>query len=171
MRIFIGSPIGITPEIETMAKSLSYLPGLRFTGINNFHLTYLFLGKIDVNKARHIIEQLKKISGNKISARFSGIRYFPNVQIPRLIAIIPESPYFMNLHNSILGLLPEYKNIDRQFSPHITVARLKNGTLLPDISKLGNIHGILSIDQICLFKSTLTHEGSLYERVYCKRLA
>lgn len=172
MRMFIASPVHITPEIESTVNSLSNIQNLKLTGINNFHITYLFLGEINVNEANHIIGQLKQISSNKISARVSGIMAFPNISHPRVIVIVAESPCLLNLHDSVLRLLPEYKNIGRKFLPHITIARVKNGTTLPDISRLSTTlsttHGRVSIKEMCLFKSVLTYEGPLYERIYCR---
>ena len=40
------------PEIEPIMVSISNIQNLKVVGLNNFHLTYLFLGEINRNKRR-----------------------------------------------------------------------------------------------------------------------
>jgi 2'-5' RNA ligase len=167
MRMFIASPVKITPEIESIVNGLSSNENLKITGLNNFHLTYLFLGEISLKESNSIIKKLERISTNTFQAKISSITAFPDFHHPRVIVLVLESPFFYDLYNSILKVLPEYRNSRREFMPHITIARVKNRNTAPDVSRLVISEGMLLIDQLCLFKSTLTPEGPLYERIYC----
>ena len=167
MRMFIASPLKITPGIESIVNELSGNRNLRITGLNNFHLTYLFLGEVDPRESNRIVVNLEKIFSNKFRAKISGITLFPDIYHPRIIVLILESPFFNDIYNSILRLLPEYQNSNREFLPHITIARIRNGSVAPRVSKLAIPDELISIDQLCLFKSVLTREGAVYERIYC----
>ena len=71
------------------------------------------------------------------------------------------------IYNRISLLLSEYANNEKKFLPHITIARVRNVNPIPDISLLPIEEGMLPIDELCLFKSILTREGSIYERIWC----
>ena len=167
MRMFIGSPAKMIPEIEPIMASISNIQNLKVVGLNNFHLTYLFLGEINLKETEHIVMELNKISCKRFSAKFSGIRALPNIYHPRVIVLSLESPHLDQLYNSISLLLPEYANDEKKFLPHITIARVRNVNPIPDISLLPIEEGMLPIDELCLFKSILTREGSIYERIWC----
>ena len=167
MRMFIGSPAKMIPEIEPIMVSISNIQNLKVVGLNNFHLTYLFLGEINLKETEHVVMELNKISCKKFSAKISGIKALPNIHHPRVIVLLLESPYLDQLYNRISLLLPEYANNEKKFLPHITIARVRNGNPIPDISRLPIGEGMLPIDELCLFKSILTREGSIYERFWC----
>ena len=167
MRMFIGSPAKMIPELEPIMAIISNMQNLRAVGLNNFHLTYLFLGEINLKETEHIVMELNKISCKKFSAKISGIRALPNIYHPRVIVLSLESSHLDQLYNSISLLLPEYANNEKKFLPHITIARVRNRNSIPDISRLPTGEGMLPINELCLFKSILTREGSIYERIWC----
>ena len=170
MRMFIGSPAKMIPEIEPIMAIISNMQNLRAVGLNNFHLTYLFLGEINPKEMDHVVMELNKISCKKLSAKVSGIRALPNIYHPRVIVLSLECPYLDQLYNRISLLLPEYANGEKKFLPHITIARVRNGTAIPDISRLPIVEGMLQINELCLFQSILTPEGAIYERIWCGQL-
>ncbi|WP_298279741.1 RNA 2',3'-cyclic phosphodiesterase [Ferroplasma sp.] len=167
MRMFIASPVKLTREIEDIIKVLSGNKNLRVTEPNNFHLTYLFLGDVNIMESNRITSEMKNISGKKFGAKISGMTAFPDIYHPKVIALVLESQFFEVLYNSILKRLPEYKNSNRGFLPHITIARVRNRGTMPWISHMVIQNETLGIDRICLFKSTLTREGPIYESIYC----
>jgi 2'-5' RNA ligase len=167
MRMFIGSPAKMIPELEPIMAIISNMQNLRAVGLNNFHLTYLFLGEINLKETEHVVMELNKISCKKFPAKISGIRALPNIYHPRVIVLSLESPHLDQLYNSISLLLPEYANNEKKFLPHITIARVRNRNSIPDISRLPTGEGMLPINELCLFKSILTREGSIYERIWC----
>ena len=99
-----------------------------------------------------------------------GNRDISGMEVPfltRAIVILLESPYLDQLYNRISLLLSEYANNEKKFLPHITIARVRNRNSIPDISRLPTGEGMLPINELCLFKSILTREGSIYERIWC----
>lgn len=144
------------PELEPIMASIYNIQNLKVVRLNNFHLTYLFLGEINLKETDHIVMELNKISCKKFSAKISGIRALPNIYHPRVIALQLESPDLDQLYNRISLLLPEYTNNENKFLPHITIARVRNGTPIPDISRLPIWEGMLPIGQL-----PLAHAGGL----------
>ena len=170
MRMFIASPIKLNLELESYISGLSGTENLRVTEFNNVHLTYLFLGEIDLKEANHIEEELKKISLNKFSAKISGITAFPDALHPRVIVMVLEGDYIYKLYNSIIKLFPGYDRDRRKFMPHITIARIRKGSAGPDMSNFTVHNDIVAIDEVCLFRSVLTRNGAVYEKVSCRGL-
>ena len=169
MRMFIASPVRITPEIESLINSLFNKENFRIIEPNNIHITYLFLGEVNENESCYISGKLEKIIINKISARICGISAFPGINRPRVIVISLESPHLNEVYNSIIDVLPEYKRNNTKFLPHITIARVRKSSIRPDISGLYMDDETLLIDEICLFKTNLTHDGAVYERIMCNK--
>ncbi len=170
MRMFIASPVRLSREIESSINGISSTENLRVTEFNNIHLTYLFLGEIDLKEANHIQEELTKISVNKFSTKISGITAFPDTLHPRVIVMVLESLYIYNLYNSIIKVFPEYDRDRRKFMPHITIARIRKGSACPDLSNFPVHNGMVEINEVCLFRSLLTRSGAVYEKVSCRGL-
>ncbi|WMT50433.1 MAG: RNA 2',3'-cyclic phosphodiesterase [Ferroplasma sp.] len=169
MRMFIASHIRITPEIESLVKSLSSNKNLKVTALNNFHLTYLFLGDISSKESDRVADEIKKISGVKFTVKISGITAFPDINHPRVIVLVLKSEFLSEIYNSILRLLPEYENSNQKFLPHITIARARKSGVGLGILSPAVPDGALTIDNLCLIKSVLTREGPVYQSVYCKK--
>jgi 2'-5' RNA ligase len=170
MRMFIASPISLNQEIKSSIINIFCMENARSTEFNNIHLTYLFLGDINLTEANHIKEELKKISVNKFTAKISVIIAFPDTGHPRVIVMFLESLYIYNLYNSIIKLFPAYDGDRRKFMPHITIARIRKGSACPDLSNFPVHNSIVEINEVCLFMSLLNRSRVVYEKVSCRGL-
>jgi 2'-5' RNA ligase len=127
-RLFTGVEIP-----AAIAERLSYLrgglAGARWIDRENYHLTLRFIGDIDMIAAEAVAEGLSRIRRRPFSLRIRGVGALGTRKPKAVVAEIEPSPALMELqaeHERIiqrLGLPPE----GRKFTPHVTIARLRNG--------------------------------------------
>ncbi len=125
-RLFTGLEIP-----ETVARSLSTLrgglPGARWIDPENYHLTLRFIGDIDGALARDIAYMLRSIRHPEFDLRLEGLDAFGGRKPRAVIASVPSTRPLFELqanHERLLqrvGLAPE----GRKFTPHVTLARLR----------------------------------------------
>lgn len=168
-RVFIAIPL----DKQLSRLLLKHVPqGLKTLPRRSLHITLLFLGNVEEGG----IEQLKAVLDNLQSAsfelNFSHVGLFPNADRPRLLAAGFEESAMaqelcVNLQNVIrqLGLAVD----ERPYRPHITLARLKyrrriSFTAVPLIEKI-------CVNEIVLYKSTLSSDGAHYTVLHKKGLA
>lgn len=106
----------------------------RYPDIDKMHLTLQFLGDgITHHRSDDIIEALKKIEYEQFEIECTGVGAFPKANSAKVLWVGVKSDKLsllaseVNKNVSSLGLIP-----DREFSPHITIARCKFPS---DISK------------------------------------
>lgn len=178
MRYFIA--IGLPGQIRTQARSVqTNLKSLgldaKWVEFDNLHLTLKFLGQIEeanVSLAKQILSKISSFA-KPFSLELSCPGVFPSLRRPRVLWLGVEpldAPVriirFLDEECARLGILPE----KREPHPHITLARLrsfKNAQKLEErfrnfqISKLS-----WQVENISLFKSTLTYKGPIYEEIF-----
>ncbi|WP_457573326.1 RNA 2',3'-cyclic phosphodiesterase [Desulfolithobacter sp.] len=143
------------------------LPGARWVPPEQLHLTLRFIGDVDGGVFADIREALAGVRSESFSLRIKGVGFFPPRKRPRVIwAGIEPSEELILLYKRIestllnCGLPPE----GRKFSPHITLARLKNTPLSRVTAFLGQ-HALLAsrsftIDRFLLYSSVLGRSGA-----------
>jgi RNA 2',3'-cyclic 3'-phosphodiesterase len=117
---------------RTVAVGLSLLkgglPGARWIEPENFHITLRFVGDIDDRRADDLAEAMDRISAAPFPLSVRGLSVFGSKNPHSLIACIEPHPALLALYADIerlcqrLGLPAD----PRRFTPHITIARLKN---------------------------------------------
>ncbi|WP_267929093.1 RNA 2',3'-cyclic phosphodiesterase [Desulfolithobacter dissulfuricans] len=125
------------------------------------------MGDVDGGVFADIREALAGVRSDFFSLRIKGVGFFPPRKRPRVIwAGIEPSEELILLHKRIettlvgCGLSPE----GRKFSPHITLARLKNTPLSRVTCFLGQ-HALLAsrtftVDRFLLYSSVLGRSGA-----------
>jgi len=128
MRLFVAIDLPESVK-ERLALLCCGLPGARWVDPDQIHLTLRFIGEVDGGLFRDIRDVLAATEGECFSLQLSGIGFFPPRGKPRVIwAGLQKNESLLKLRNRMesqlvdLGLEPE----GRKFSPHITLARLKN---------------------------------------------
>jgi RNA 2',3'-cyclic 3'-phosphodiesterase len=126
-RLFTGLEIP-----ENVAFDLSFMqggiPGARWIDAKHFHLTLRFIGDIEMGLARDIMDALAGVDVKPFRLALKGVGVFGGKQPHSLYAGIEESAELRRLQAlherlcQVLGLPPE----GRKYSPHVTLARLKN---------------------------------------------
>jgi RNA 2',3'-cyclic 3'-phosphodiesterase len=126
-RLFTGLEIP-----ERVAQSLSLLrgglPGARWIDAENYHLTLRFIGDVDDNVAHEIAWVMGEVRRKQFELRLEGLSSFGGRRPRAVFASVKASPPIMELqaeHERLLrriGLEPE----GRKYTPHITLARLRD---------------------------------------------
>jgi 2'-5' RNA ligase len=170
MRTFIASPINVDGEIKDLLKHVSMLPSLRVPNTVELHLTYLFMGEVDEIEAQNMAESVLKPVIRRIESGFSGITAFPDASRPRVLVLLLDNPEIAGIYRSVSEILPRYAAGSKKFVPHITIGRFGKSPVMPDIKKLKIPENKVLIDRVCLYRSTLTSSGPLYENLACNQL-
>ncbi len=104
------------------------LPGARWIDTENYHITLRFIGDIDSHLADDIAYALDKVSRSAFSISLSGVSCFGGKKPHSVFAGVAPSTGLSQLQAEQericqrLGLGAD----PRKFTPHITLARLKN---------------------------------------------
>lgn len=137
------------------------LPGARWVEPDQMHLTLRFIGDVDSTVFKDVREALTAVHGDPFPLQLEGIGFFPPRGLPRVVWVgIKKSEQLVQLRNRIesvlvrAGLEPE----GRKYSPHITLARLKN----TPASKIG---AFLAHNGLFMTEEFMVNEFLLYSSV------
>ena len=148
--------------------------GIRWESIEKIHLTLTFLGDTEAAMIPDIesilFDAASRQEGFKIA--FEGAGVFPNLRKARVLWIgLKRNQNLDGLHADIenrfesIGVPKE----DRRFSPHLTIARIKDARQAKPIieqhlaSEFGPI--VSPVNQITLYESKTLRSGSNYSVV------
>lgn len=181
IRTFVAIPLNheIECHLDQLAQRLQgaiAVPAVRWVAPKNIHLTLKFLGDVDEARIEDIREALRRAitPASSFSLRVSGMGCFPNIRRPRIVwAGVQEPSGALKLladqvesELSRLGFARE----EREFSPHLTLGRVRRDISPNAMRKLGrtieNLHplpiGEQLVDAIHLFRSDLRPAGPVY---------
>lgn len=162
--VAIDPPLGIRERLTALCCGL---PGARWVEPEQLHLTLRFIGEVDGSMLHPVQEALAEVRAQALSLQLEGIGFFPPRGSPRVVWVgIRKNEQLLRLHNRIesvlvrAGLEPE----DRKYSPHITLARLKN----TPASRIGAYlaqHGLFGteefpVNEFLLYSSVLNSRGA-----------
>jgi 2'-5' RNA ligase len=168
LRLFVG--IGFPPELKLRLSLLcSGVPGAKWVDPGNFHLTLRFIGEIGEDVAADIDDALSRLRARRFTLQIAGTGVFGGEKPRSLWVGVERSPELAGLRDKVeqalirIGLSPE----PRKFSPHVTLARLRD----PPLDKL---HGFLAehaqfradplrVEGFSLIASFQTKSGAVYE--------
>lgn len=126
-RLFTG--LEIPDELgDTIASLRGGLSGARWIDPENYHITLRFIGDIDERTANDVADMLSGIQRRTFQISIGGLGVFGKERPHSVYAsILPsrELDELQNEHEKLIrrcGLPPEA----RKFTPHITLARLRN---------------------------------------------
>jgi len=181
MRTFIA--IDLPKDIkETLADLEEQLKtcaaDVKWVAPKNIHLTLKFLGEIEEDKLEKINQILEEVA--KTNTTFSlgifSLGAFPKINFPRIIWVgvnqgknqVEELAKELEDKIAKIGIAKE----KRPFSSHITLGRIRSGLnrekLVQSLIQHSGLEGKnlqFLVTKICLFKSTLTSGGPVYEAV------
>jgi 2'-5' RNA ligase len=172
-RLFFAIPItkGLYPKIGRLEDEIEKKFKVNWIPLQNLHLTILFLGNIDINYLPKIFEIIDRayIENKEIfrplNLRVKKIDYGPPGK-KRMIWLYIEKNEKLKL---IKNILEEYLQIEkipyqkeeREFLPHINLARLKNFKDLPEIKK--DLNWAIILNELNLYESYLEKPFARYE--------
>lgn len=155
---------------QELARICLGLPGARWVAAEQIHLTLRFIGAVDGGVFQDIREGLADIESACFAMRLSGLGFFPPRKQPRVLwaGVEPEAPV-VALRNRVestlvrLGLTPE----GRKFSPHVTMARLRD-TPLAKVTRYLAGNALFAgtefeVARFHLYSSVLTGQGAVHQ--------
>jgi RNA 2',3'-cyclic 3'-phosphodiesterase len=184
MRLFlaINLPAEVVAEIDRQVAPLrEAAPGLRWIPPEKWHLTVRFIGEEPLERVAPIREALDAATRNHAAATLSlgGVGAFPNFRRARVIWLgIAPDPKLEMVHHDIelacvaLGMEPE----GRPFRPHVTLARVPEGTGEPVLRALSRAaravrySDVIEGGAVDLMASELAPDGPRYRILHSSPL-
>jgi 2'-5' RNA ligase len=174
VRLFVA--LDIPEAVRTAIKSLiGELKPLddswKWVRTVNLHVTLKFLGEVAPDKLTKIVEALRTApAAGPVVLTFRGLGFFPNEHRPRVLWVGMDAP------QSLIGLAAAveatlvgvgFAREEREFTPHLTLARSKNGTVSPQlreaIATLSAMQfGMMDASTFHLVESRLKSSGPEY---------
>jgi 2'-5' RNA ligase len=128
-RLFTG--IEIPDDVgRALATLRGGLPGARWIDPENYHITLRFIGDVDDVVAREVASLLGQVHRAAFETRVDDLKSFGGRKPRALIATLASVQALMELraeHERLLqrvGLEPD----GRKFTPHVTLARLRESS-------------------------------------------
>ena len=143
------------------------------------HLTLKFLGNILPKLVTEITRAIKESSEgiSPFRLELSSLGAFPNLKQPRVVwvGICGEVDHLLRLQQNVDSALTSlgFAKEERPFTPHLTLARIKQGTSSTQIKNFGELvmsnnfeRGYsLEVRAVNLMRSQLTPQGAIYTRL------
>ena len=179
MRSFIAldvpGPVSdyLSGVIERLAKMTRGVKWVKKAGI---HITLKFLGEIDDEAAAVLHDTLAPIGSqfSRIMVSLKEIDAFPSRRRARVVVVklgngVEEAKaLFADMEARLAGFA--FKKEEREFTPHITLGRLKLPAPFPNGDAPALERMEFAIDRMVLYKSTLTPSGALYSPIWTIKL-
>jgi 2'-5' RNA ligase len=170
-RLFVA--IDLPDEVKNAVDGIVSrdLPGARRVPLEQLHLTLRFIGDADEQMFQAVKKELATVRGTPFSLSIKGVGHFPPKREPRVLWVgMEESWQLRDLQKRIEHSLSNagVAADERSFSPHITIARLRESPLAK-VESLEERHrefsaGPFSVDGFYLYSSLLNREGAIHRR-------
>ncbi|MEW6424661.1 MAG: RNA 2',3'-cyclic phosphodiesterase [Bacillota bacterium] len=156
-------------------KLMSANADARWVEEENLHLTLQFLGNVEAQKTGLLIANMQSflVGFSAFRLRLGGLGFFPNARRPRVFwaGIAGDLAALRRLHEHVqkANRLSGFPAEERDFRPHLTLARLRSNRglndLLAAVQELGAAVadlGELPVTSVDLMKSELSPRGPAY---------
>jgi RNA 2',3'-cyclic 3'-phosphodiesterase len=178
-RLFIALSLDLSVREslnETADFLKNYLDSLKIVQMENFHITMKFLGELNEKTSVQIAESFAKIKfdENEIPFSLKGLGMFRNDSGGAIWAGIESDMKALKKIQSVIEAFTSsfgFEKDRRNFIPHITLARLRTGTILPEeiLSYIKNNSSTFYSDgafsRAVLYESKLQPSGPVYKEI------
>jgi 2'-5' RNA ligase len=144
----------------------------RWVRIEGMHVTLKFIGEVPPEKIEPVKASLSQIHFPNFPLKFRGVGFFPNERRPRVLwAGIEAGEELGALAAAVetslepLGIAKEQRN----FSPHLTLARFDTARHKPSASAFDHLHEAISKSGPLEFGSSTASEFHLYQSILKRR--
>jgi 2'-5' RNA ligase len=159
--------------LETLRRRAAEgAPGARLTWVpaDRMHLTLRFIGEVEDTMAAAVITALREpIAVEPFTVRWEGLGSFPPRGAPRVLWVgvaegtdgLVRAEAAVSARLEALGIPGE----ERPYSPHLTLARVREPAGLKSASLFQGLSGALGstrVQAITLFRSHLSPKGPTY---------
>jgi 2'-5' RNA ligase len=175
MRLFTGLdlPGDVVANLEELLRRLKPAARIQWSPPANLHVTTKFIGEWPEARLGELKATLAGLPGRAvIPVRIRRVGFFPNPHSPRSFWCgieapgLPELAADTDLATAALGVARD----KRAFSPHLTLARIKQGVELQPLREalaaLATLEfGGFPAVSFFLYQSTLRPAGSVYTKL------
>ena len=166
-RLFTG--VEIPPEVaQALATLRGGLPGARWIGPENYHVTLRFIGDVDDDIAHEVESLLGRVRRGPFDLRIEGLTSFGSKKPRAVVASVEPSSPLMEAQAEQermmqrIGLEPE----GRKYTPHVTLARLRDASTR-DVAEYLSARGhfrskAFPVSRFVLFSSRASVGGGPY---------
>lgn len=176
MRIFIAVdlPSEIKEKILSYCESISPLcSNIKWVERENFHLTLKFMGEINEKEFELVKTCVSCVAREfkPFNITLSGTGFFPDEKNLKIVWIGTDGgcENLLDLYQELENCL-ETDGFDREskpFSPHLTIGRVKKNKKASISKSMPDIENEeIEVSRVSVFKSTLTPNGPIYEKLY-----
>jgi 2'-5' RNA ligase len=163
MRLFlaIDIPKRAKDDIISIQKKLKPHVNAKYVERENLHITLKFFGEVE---KVDLLNPLKEIKFKPFHILLSELGAFPSVKYAKVIWVGIDKGFdeITKLHSEIESKIHFEK--DRNFHPHITIARVKSK--IEDKQILSkSLNNEFEARQFVLYRSTLTPSGPVYQKL------
>jgi 2'-5' RNA ligase len=166
-------------EVIGQLKSAGGQTGVKWVDPRSIHLTLKFLGDVDADRLDEITVALAEAARRipRFRLAVAGLGVFPNPGRVRVawVGVSGETDVLERLQRRVESALARlgFSAESRRFTPHLTLARVRERASPQERQKLGQLagstsfesrHGI-SVDAVHLMRSQLTGQGAIYSRI------
>ena len=164
---------------QLQARLKSSAPSVKWVGSQGIHITLQFLGGVPASKLGAITQAVEKAAVGipPLRLEVKGLGVFPNLRRVRVIWVgltgelepLQQLQKRIEVNLSPLGFKPE----GRQFTPHLTLGRVRENATPLEREKLGQLVAGVKFDavtpinakSVSLMRSQLTSEGAVYSSI------
>ncbi len=170
----IDLPDCLRPQLALVQGELKRSDAdVRWVPVGNIHLTLKFFGNLPDSEVDPIAQAAREVAQQQapFQLQVTAAGAFPSPKSPRVVwlglggDLIPLAQMYHRLEKAFaaLGHLPE----GRPFNPHLTLGRVKSPAnrhrLAQILERLPPLEWPpFKVNEIILFRSTLTPQGSIY---------
>jgi 2'-5' RNA ligase len=176
MRLFTGIdlPNDVRERLDVLITHLRGTAHIKWSPAYNLHITTKFIGEWPAERLDELIDRLHQVPReNRIDICVQGVGWFPDPRRPRVFwAGIQASPSLEKLARDTEQTLAEIGVAveNRPFSPHLTLARIKDPVPLHGLQKAvselkSTDFGRFTAPSFYLYRSQLGAGGSVYTKL------
>jgi len=176
IRCFISVDVedsGLLQVIQNLQKKVEETQNIvKTVEVENMHLTLRFLGELPQPAVKRIMDGLKSLNFKPFKIEFKGLGVFPNIGYVRVVWVgVGEGvDKLEELHGKVNGILKKLGFGGEEFSPHLTIARVKAVKNKPGLVRLLDEYrdtsfGYMDVSSVRLKRSTLTSKGPIYNTI------
>ncbi|MBN2323177.1 MAG: RNA 2',3'-cyclic phosphodiesterase [Spirochaetes bacterium] len=177
MRIFAAADISepVRRELARLLQGFRKIdPGIKWVDPQNMHVTLYFFGETDGETEKKVKESVREAAAGvgAFTVRLEGLGGFPSLFSPRVLwaGVSDEDGGLKRIFEGIRDRVKEsglrVNSDDREYSPHLTLGRVKNRPRQRTIDSFrergGERFGGFEVTHVTLYSSTLTRQGAFY---------
>jgi 2'-5' RNA ligase len=179
--IAIELPDGLKSELVQLEARLKSSEQFRVKWVdpNGIHLTLKFLGNIAADRVEGIVRVMEEAARgiSPFQLKVKGLGVFPSLKRAQVawVGLSGGVDKLAQLQKSIESKLAPlgFALESRPFTPHLTLARLRNQASLDERQRFGQLIADTTFEAACtidadainLIKSQLTRGGAIYTRI------